>query len=185
PGIQVMKQIIPNLFVLFRPRDIVSGDFYWFAQKDGKTIIAAVDCTGHGVPGAFMSMVGDANLSQIVNAHGVTSPDMILNRLHIRIRQSLKQEHTQNRDGMDMTICTIDWAAGVVEFAGAKNPLVYIQNGEIHQIKGSRLPIWRRTKKKPQRIFEKHLIALRGLQPSICFPMASPTSLADPTTNAI
>jgi serine phosphatase RsbU (regulator of sigma subunit) len=157
PPIEQIKRTLPNLFIYFKPRDIVSGDFYWFTEKDGKTFIAAIDCTGHGVPGAFMSLVGDAHLNQIVNADGITSPDIILNKLHLRVRQSLKQAETFNRDGMDMALCVVDPYRKVVEFAGAKNALVYIQEGEIHQIKGDRTPIGG-EQREPQRIFKKHII---------------------------
>ena len=161
PQIEEMKRRIPNLFVFFEPRDIVSGDFYWFAEKDNKILIAAIDCTGHGVPGAFMSMVGDAYLNQIVKSDGITNPDTILNRLHERIRQALKQEETQNRDGMDMVICSIDLSQRVLEVAGAKNPLVMIQNGQISQIKGDRMPIGG-EQKEDRRLFKKHHLPLES-----------------------
>jgi serine phosphatase RsbU (regulator of sigma subunit) len=159
PSVERMKMILPNLFVLFKPRDIVSGDFFWFAEKDGKIIIAAIDCTGHGVPGAFMSMIGDAHLNQIVNTDAITSPDVILNKLHLRIRQALKQAETQNRDGMDMTICVIDRYRKIMEFAGAKNPIAYIQAGEVVQIKGDRYPIGG-EQREDQRIFTKQIIPI-------------------------
>ncbi|MDX2305897.1 MAG: SpoIIE family protein phosphatase [Microscillaceae bacterium] len=159
PHIENIQAIIPELFVLFLPRDIVSGDFYWFAEKNGKILIAAIDCTGHGVPGAFMSMVGDAYLNQIVKSEGITSPDLILNHLHERIRQALKQEETQNRDGMDMVICSLDLEQRVLEVAGAKNPLVLIQNNRVYQIKGDRNPIGG-EQKETKRVFAKHRISL-------------------------
>ncbi len=157
PPLEHIKRLIPDLFIYFKPRNIVSGDFYWFAERDGKVFISAIDCTGHGVPGAFMSLVGDAHLNQIVNADAITSPDIILNKLHLRVRQSLKQAETLNRDGMDMALCAIDPYRKIVEFAGAKNHVVYIQDNEVKQIKGDRTPIGG-EQREPQRIFQKHII---------------------------
>ena len=133
-------------FVFFEPRDIVSGDFYWFAEVqneagDDLQIIAAVDCTGHGVPGAFMSLIGNDLLNDIVNLKQIHDPAEILEELSEGVRRTLKQEQTANQDGMDMALCTINKKAKTLTFAGAKNPLVYIQNGEIHQIKGNKMPI--------------------------------------------
>jgi len=159
PDLDKMKRLIPNLLVLFKPRDIVSGDFYWCGEKDGKTIIAAIDCTGHGVPGAFMSMIGDSQLNQIINMDGITAPDIILNKLHLRVRSALKQAETQNRDGMDMALCTIDPYRKIIECAGAKNPIIYIQDGKLVQIKGDKMPIGG-DQREDQRIFTKHTIKL-------------------------
>ena len=143
-------QSLDRYFILFKPRDIVSGDFYWFAERDGKIIIAAVDCTGHGVPGAFMSMIGSEILTTIVN-QGITQPSIILDMKNDYVQKALKQDQTDNQDGMDMTICTIDKEKKIVEFAGAKNPLIYIKNGELFEIKGDKQSIGGRktTRDKP------------------------------------
>jgi len=130
-----IEQSFDDYFILFKPRDIVSGDFYWFAQKNNKTIFTAVDCTGHGVPGAFMSMIGSEILTTIVN-QGITIPSEILDYKNRYIRKALKQEQTDNQDGMDMSLCTIDKQNKIIEWAGAKNPLVYIQNKELFHVKG-------------------------------------------------
>jgi len=150
-----INQSLDRYFILFKPRDIVSGDFYWFAEKNGKTIIAAVDCTGHGVPGAFMSMIGSEILTTIVS-QGITQPSLILDMKNDYVQKALKQEQTENQDGMDMTLCTIDKERKIVEFAGAKNPLVYIQNGELFQIKGDKQSIGGRktVKDKPFNNYE-------------------------------
>jgi phosphoserine phosphatase RsbU/P len=161
PDVDKIQRIVPQLFILFKPRDIVSGDFYWFGEKDGKIIISAIDCTGHGVPGAFMSMIGDSQLNQIINMDGISSPDVILNKLHLRVRSALKQAETLNRDGMDMAICTIDPYRKIMECAGAKNPVVYVQEGdtEMTQIKGDKHPIGG-DQREDQRIFTKHTVKL-------------------------
>ncbi len=124
--------------VLFKPCHIVSGDFYYFAEKDGKQIIAAIDCTGHGVPGGFMSMAGNAVLNQIVHEKGITQADQILYALNNGIVAALKQKETDNQDGMDMALCVLDEANGVIQFAGAKNPMVFVEGGELTPVKGSK-----------------------------------------------
>ncbi|WP_299459249.1 tetratricopeptide repeat protein [uncultured Microscilla sp.] len=145
-----ISKSIPEYFILWKPRDIVSGDFYWFAKtqpkpiyeekmtfdgvhrvfkgvKGEKIILAAVDCTGHGVPGAFMSMIGSRLLNEIVNEQGVTEADEILNLLHDKVRVALKQDETQTHDGMDMSLVVIDKDKQIMQFAGAKNPLYMVQ----------------------------------------------------------
>ncbi len=173
PEINKIKQFLPATFVLYKPRDIVSGDFYYFStlqvaethHRDGtpllteKIILAAVDCTGHGVPGAFMSMIGDAMLNQIVNLQKISSPDIILNELHKGIRLMLKQQEGENRDGMDISICTIDLQAKVMEFAGARNALYLIQNQELKEIKADKFSIGG-YQQETERIFNKSIIPL-------------------------
>jgi serine phosphatase RsbU (regulator of sigma subunit) len=132
-----LQKIIPESFILFQPKDIVSGDFYWFEETFNKTIIAAVDCTGHGVPGAFMSMLGSSFLRKIVNEEGITESDKILARLHTNVREALHQNESENKDGMDIALYVIDKAQQKLDFCGAHNPLIYIQGGELHEIKGS------------------------------------------------
>jgi predicted ATPase/serine phosphatase RsbU (regulator of sigma subunit) len=156
------KKYFIEHFVLFRPRDIVSGDFYWLVEKDGKIIVAAVDCTGHGVPGAFMSLIGEAKLNEVVNIQDVTEAGEILNQLNKGIKTSLQQEETNNRDGMDMALCVIDKAAKMMEYAGSGNPLIYIQNDEegspqMHYIKADVFPIGG-FNKNITHSFKRHLI---------------------------
>jgi len=130
---------LPDNFILFKPRDIVSGDFYWYAEKNGKIVYTAVDCTGHGVPGALMSMIGSEILTTIVTANGITKADTILEKMNDYVIKALKQEKEGlSQDGMDMALCVIDKENKTVEFAGAKNPLIYITNGELKQVKASR-----------------------------------------------
>ncbi len=174
PNISFIKQHFQDGFVFFNPKETVSGDFYWFAEvkderppslfrrnkeneENAKYIVAVIDCTGHGVPGAFMSMLGDAFLNQIVKQQKTTSPDLILNELHKFIRATLQQETSENNDGMDVAICTIDKSNNKMEFAGAKNPLIYIQRGEVHKINGD-LKCIGGMQKEQERIFTKHTI---------------------------
>ncbi len=163
PPKEEIQRHLPNSFVFYKPRDIVSGDFYWFAEIKGKTMIAAIDCTGHGVPGAFMSMIGNDLLNEVINVRGIYEPDQVLNYLHKGVNQTLKQSDAfdANRDGMDMVLCVIDKENKTVEFSGAKNPLFYWQNGELKEIKGDKLPIGGHTMRwENERKFTKHTISI-------------------------
>ncbi|MFN8208062.1 MAG: SpoIIE family protein phosphatase [Bacteroidales bacterium] len=143
PSDQYLSGLLPESFVFFQPRDIVSGDFYWMTHRSGKTIVAAADCTGHGVPGAFMSMLGVSFLNEIVNAEGIVTPSEILFRLRDRIKTTLSrggQEH-ETKDGMDIALCALDPATSTVEYAGAFNSLYLIRNKEFTEYKADKMPI--------------------------------------------
>ncbi|MEX0981113.1 MAG: SpoIIE family protein phosphatase [Bacteroidales bacterium] len=130
-------------FVLFLPRDYVSGDFYWLGEKNGKIITVAADSTGHGVPGAFMSMLGIAFLNNIIIAKGVISAGEILNQLRSEVIFALKQkgQEGEQKDGMDLALHVIDLESMKLEFAGANNPLIMIRDNELIQVKADRMPI--------------------------------------------
>lgn len=155
PRAAKITEALPEHFILFKPRDIVSGDFYWFARHNNKIILAAVDCTGHGVPGAIMSMLGDSYLNQIINNQSITEPDYILTELHKSIGIALNQEETNNQDGMDIALCVIDREQKIMEFAGASRSLMIIQDGIYEDVHSSKLPIGGFQKDRP-RIFTKH-----------------------------
>lgn len=143
PSLELFSDEIEH-FVLFKPRDIVSGDFYWVNRKDNLQIIIAADCTGHGVPGAFMSMLGVSLINEIVMNKNITHPNEILNQLRNKIIDSLKQTTMISegvKDGMDITICRIDYATNKMEFSGAHNPLYLIRNNELTEIKGDKMPV--------------------------------------------
>jgi len=184
PPISNLKSLIPESFIFFNPRDIVSGDFYWFsetkissviskatsldleeygkpklASPDDGIIISAIDCTGHGVPGAFMSMIG-FNLVHEIISMGITEPDKILSVLNFGVRNQLKQKDTDNRDGMDMAICLYNQKKNTLEYSGAKNPLIYVQEGELFQIKGDYMPIGGFFKEDDERDYTKHTIKI-------------------------
>lgn len=134
---------LPDSFIFYKPKDIVSGDFYWFYKKKNKKIIAAVDCTGHGVPGAFMSMIGHNLLNQIVIEKGIIDPAEILSQLNNGVQEALKQRSAEGEtmDGMDVALCAIDSEKNEVEFAGAFRPLYLIKNGNLEKMEGSKFPI--------------------------------------------
>ncbi len=173
------QHMIKDSFILFQPRDIVSGDFYWFTETHRRTtgnqlafkstlpesdtspkiLIAAMDCTGHGVPGAFMSMIGFNFLNEIEHK-GIVQPNEILNTLHLSVRRFLKQDETANKDGMDAAICLVDPIAQTLEFAGANNPMVYIQHGEMHIVKGDRSAVGGASTDRNHR-FAKHSLCIK------------------------
>jgi serine phosphatase RsbU (regulator of sigma subunit)/ligand-binding sensor domain-containing protein len=153
-----IDQAFDDYFILFKPRDIVSGDFYWFSTRNDKIIFTAVDCTGHGVPGAFMSMIGSEILTTIVN-QGITMPSEILDYMNRYVRKALKQDQTENQDGMDMSLCTINKQERIVEWSGAKNPLIYIQNNEIFHLKGDMQSIGGHQLSKKERQFTNNIVS--------------------------
>ena len=130
-------------FILFKPKDIVSGDFYWGVKKNEKIIVAAADCTGHGVPGAFMSMLGHAFLDEIINTKEIDNASTILNILRDEIINALKQKGTtgEARDGMDISLVIIDRKEGRLEYAGANNPLYIVRDGKMMKYIADRMPI--------------------------------------------
>jgi ligand-binding sensor domain-containing protein/serine phosphatase RsbU (regulator of sigma subunit) len=144
PPDDFVKKHLPNTFVLFKPKDIVSGDFYWMEDKKDTVIFAAVDCTGHGVPGAFMSIVGHNLLDRVVGEQKITQPAKILDELNKSISDTLRQTDLEDntvRDGMDIAICAFDKKKGVLEYAGAYNPLWIVRNKELIEIKANKFPI--------------------------------------------
>lgn len=167
PSKEKLESVFKECFIFFRPKDIVSGDFYWFSTVYNKNIVAAVDCTGHGVPGAFMSMIGHTLLNEIVNQNKITDPAQILGLLHANIRKALNQSAESgnaNDDGMDAAICVIESISDEqtkVTFAGAKRPLVCIPypHTEIKHIRGDRKSIGG-LQKEEYRVFNNHELIL-------------------------
>ena len=176
---ELKYKLFPHAFVLFKPKDIVSGDFYWFAEKNGKRLIASCDCTGHGVPGALMSMIGNNILNRIVNEKGITSPDEILNQLHKEVRKALNQgDHSGSKDGMDIALVIFN-NESEIEFAGAQRPLWIIKkeddaglkiendtsqqlinkNYQLVEIKADKFSIGG-AQSETERVFTKHKISL-------------------------
>lgn len=147
----ILDKSFSDYFIFFRPRDIVSGDFYWIKQISDYTVYAVADCTGHRVPGAMLSMLGISFLSEIVSKARFDTPDEILNRLRKKIKSSLKQtkKGIESKDGMDIALCVIDYDSLQLQFAGAYNPIYIIRKGELTEIKATRNPIGAFLKEKP------------------------------------
>ncbi len=143
PDVNEIRQRLPNSFVFWRPKDIVSGDFYWYAHVGDYTLVAAADCTGHGVPGAFMTMIGNTLLNQVVKQQGMTMPDQILTNLHIAVRRALRQDEkgSTSRDGMDISFLCVDHKNNKVHWAGANNPLVLVRDNQADEVKADKFPI--------------------------------------------
>lgn len=160
PSKEEMDKSFKEYFVLYTPKDIVSGDFYFHARRDDKIVIAVADCTGHGVPGAFMSMIGNDMLNHIIIENGVTKPSEILNQLNKGVKKALKQESlaSETKDGMDIAICLIDIKTKRIEFAGAVRSLYYSSNG-IQKVAGDTTSIGGFTHEDYQ--FNNHQFNLR------------------------
>lgn len=173
PDVEFLKRHFHDGFVYFHPKEVVSGDFYWFSEvktqkppslfrrkgadddEGSKIIMAVIDCTGHGVPGAFMSMLGDAFMNQIVNLQHVTDPALILQELHNLVRSTLQQETTENNDGMDAAIIMVNKASNTLHYAGAKNPLILIQDGKVEKVNGDLKSVGG-IQKEDDRSFTRH-----------------------------
>lgn len=188
PQIESIPNLLPENFILFKPRDIVSGDFYWiekiperfiYAEDDSrkvqvitgfqteKLMVATVDCTGHGIPGAFMSLIGNDQLNTIVLHDNIVEPDEILEHLHKNIRSVLRQQETKNNDGMEVSLCSIDTENRKIDFAGTRTPFIYIQNGVLTTISGDRRNIGGYENAKP---FTKHTISIEI--PTYCYVLS-------------
>jgi serine phosphatase RsbU (regulator of sigma subunit) len=166
PVMDEIREALPSGFVLFLPRDIVSGDFFWFSGKyrinKQYVFLAAVDCTGHGVPGAFMSMIGNTLLNEIVNEKEILEPHLILEALHEGVRQALKQDHedTATRDGMDIALIRLHIPSGQLLFSGANRPLWVIRkNGDFEDYKPDKKAIGG-MQDENTRIFQQQSIML-------------------------
>ena len=143
PSEKVLSKLFPRHFVLFKPRDIVSGDFYWAGEQNNSVFFTAADCTGHGVPGAFMSMLGIGFLNETINSVEDIEPDKIMNELRLYLIHALHQkgESGENKDGMDMVMCKYNKSSRVLSFSAANNPLYHIRNGSLTRYKGDPMPV--------------------------------------------
>ncbi len=137
PAINLLGQVFADYFILFKPRNIVSGDFYWITAAENKLVLAVADCTGHGVPGAFMSMLGVAFLNEIVKKNSVDQADLILDQLRVHVLETL---HNAS-DGMDMALGIFDIENKKLQYAGAYNPVYLIRNNELTEFAPDKMPI--------------------------------------------
>lgn len=142
PNNRVISKALPDSFILYKPRDVVSGDFPWFVQVKDEIFIAAVDCTGHGVPGALLSLIGYFLLNDIVRSRKITEPGVILDMLDEGVTTTLRQdEDATTKDGMDIALCKINMHTREVEYAGAHRPLYIMRDGVMEEVKGNKFPI--------------------------------------------
>jgi len=154
-----LYELFPQSFVMHRSRDVVSGDFYWFKKVNHRIFIAAADCTGHGIPGAFMSMLGIAFLNEVTQ-HAEMDAHQILEDLRERMKSSLHQQgyKKETKDGMDLAFCAIDTQKNTLQFSGAYRPLYLFRENSLNVYKGTRVPIGISLREKP---FTKHEIELQ------------------------
>jgi ligand-binding sensor domain-containing protein/serine phosphatase RsbU (regulator of sigma subunit) len=140
PPLELIDKLLPDNFILNKPKDIVSGDFYWLAEKDEKIVFTVADCTGHGVPGAFMSLLGITLLNEIVNIQGITSSDAIVTELREKLIRSLQQSRKDipTSDGFDIALCVLDRQQKRIQFTGGMNNLIYIHEGKLEVIRADR-----------------------------------------------
>jgi sigma-B regulation protein RsbU (phosphoserine phosphatase) len=162
PKIEVLKETFEDCFIFFRPLHIVSGDFYWNRRVTDKnqdlSIIASIDCTGHGVPGALMGMLGESILKHIVSDKNIFSPDGIINELNLEVDELLNQHNEEDiHHGMDISIVVVDHKNNSLSFSGAKQDFVYVKNGELEVIKGERISI---GEKIPDQIAVNHTMVI-------------------------
>ena len=143
PDKEDLPKMLPQSFVLFKAKDIVSGDFYWFMKKGDEVLVAAADCTGHGVPGALMSMIGSSFLNEIVNEKKITQPAEVLNLLRNKIITTLRkrQDGSETRDGMDIALININLKTNLLQFAGAFNPMWLYRDGEWIEKTANKFPV--------------------------------------------
>lgn len=161
PTNEQWNKLLPDSFVLFKPKDIVSGDFYWLAERGDDIYFSAVDCTGHGVPGALMSIVGYNGLNQAVREHKLSTPSGILTHLSTSVNESLRKSEHDNyvKDGMDIALCKLNLNKMKLEFASAFNPLLIIRNGQEILVKGDRIAIG--SMDTTERPFQNHQVDLQ------------------------
>jgi serine phosphatase RsbU (regulator of sigma subunit) len=143
PDKDQMNRMFPDNFIFFSPRDMVSGDFYWLRQVREKIVLAVGDCTGHGVPGAFMSILGITFLNEITNRDPLPKANRILNSMRERIMKTLNQtgDKKELKDGMDLALFVYNQKTKELQFSGAKNPLYHFHNGTLNELRGDRMPI--------------------------------------------
>jgi PAS domain S-box-containing protein len=165
PDTKTLTQVFPKSFIFYKPRDVVSGDFPWFFMKGDNVYIAAVDCTGHGVPGALLSLIGYFSLNNVVDQDNDLSAAEICNRVHKAVRVTLKQENADafSRDGMDIAFCKINTKTMVLQYAGAHRPLYLLRDNNIDEYKGDRKAIGGIPHpKKAEKDFTNHQIKIKN-----------------------
>ncbi len=143
PPIELIDKLLPDNFILSKPKDIVSGDFYWLAEKDNKIVFTVADCTGHGVPGAFMSLLGITLLNEIVNIEGITRSDAIVTKLREGVFHILQQKRKDiaTLDGIDIALCVLDQHQKRIQFTGGMSDLIYIRDRKLELVKADRLSV--------------------------------------------
>jgi serine phosphatase RsbU (regulator of sigma subunit) len=143
PPQEIIAGALPDSFFFLRPRDIVSGDFYFVDESDGKIVVAAIDCTGHGVPGAFLTFIGHNALRKAIETAGVKDPSRLLDLMNTEVKNTLGQQRSQNElnDGMEVGLCIYDRETRMLEYAGAGTPLSIFRDGKLEEIKPAKCTV--------------------------------------------
>ncbi|MCW9041223.1 MAG: SpoIIE family protein phosphatase [Flavobacteriales bacterium] len=142
PKNETVKNAFENIFIFYSPKDIVSGDFYWVFSDERYAYVAVVDCTGHGVPGAFLSLIGNNAINKAVKEDGETDPGIILDKMNFYVKETLNQHGDgELKDGMEVSLCKLDKVENTLYFAGANLSLVYFNEGELNIVKGSKCTV--------------------------------------------
>ncbi len=163
PSEDILNDYFPDHFILYKPRDTLSGDFYFYRRLGDSIIIAAADCTGHGIPGALLSMLGIASISEIIHRIGINSVGTILNEMSREVRSIIKRKSNYDaKDGIDIAICRINLLTNDMEYAGAYNPVYVIHNGELIQLKGDKQSVGRSLNNKEPIFTNQYLRLQKG-----------------------
>jgi serine phosphatase RsbU (regulator of sigma subunit) len=149
PSSDYVNKTLPNSFVLYKPKDIVAGDFYWIKKVNDNIVYATADCTGHGVPGAMVSVVCSNSLNQSIKELKTANPAEILEMTRTLVKESFKSKDDNVKDGMDITLCSINYLQNTIQFTGANNPLYIIRNKQIIEVKGDKQPVGNHIKEVP------------------------------------
>ncbi len=158
PPMKLIKQFFPESFVLYKPKDIVAGDFYWMERAGDNILIAAADCTGHGVPGAMVSVVCSSALNRTVKEFHITEPGKILDKVRELVLETFEKSESNVQDGMDISLCCLNTKTNEIQWSGAYNSLWYIQNGIMHEVDADKQPIGKKEKPAP---FNTHKLNLQ------------------------
>jgi len=159
PSLISIKELLPESFVLYKPKDIVAGDFYWMEQFGDIVLIAAADCTGHGVPGALVSVVCSNALNRAVKEFHIVEPGKILDKARELILETFEKNESNVQDGMDISLCCIHTKTNEIQWSGAYNPLWYIHKGEMKEIPADKQPIGKYDKPLPFHTHQLELIS--------------------------
>jgi serine phosphatase RsbU (regulator of sigma subunit) len=183
PSNTIIQEYLPKSFIFYLPRDVVSGDFPWFFKKEDILYISAVDCTGHGVPGALLSFIGYFQLNNIVDHDVNYTAGQILDKLHFGVRTTLKQDRidADARDGMDIAFCRIDLKKKELQYSGAHRPLYLLRDGELLEYKGNRKAIGGIPhRKKAEKDFINHIIEIKKGDKIFIFSDGLPDQVGGP-----
>jgi len=163
PSDVMFKKLLPDSFILFKPKDIVSGDFYWITERNNKVFVSAVDCTGHGVPGAFMSLIGFKILENIIKVQSIEKPSEILNILSTGIENNFQRDEEDYllKDGMDLAFCAFDRNKKQLEYAGAFNPLYLIRDNKLIETRADRFSIGLKHELNKQNEYTNHSVSIK------------------------